>query len=109
LIGQVVNINVGSNLNLRDQPNSQARVIASVPANSQMLVLGRNAAGDWLNVRYEIAGEGTFVGWVSSNFVEVTRSGSPVAIQDLTVIETGNIAPAQPTTEATEEATEPAS
>ncbi|MCI0712660.1 MAG: DUF4397 domain-containing protein [Chloroflexi bacterium] len=107
LLGQVININVGSNLNLRDQPNAQARVIASIPANSQMLVLGRSAIGDWLNVRYEIAGEGTFIGWVSANFVQVTRNGTPVTIQDVNVIETGNIAP--PTTEATEEPTEPAS
>jgi hypothetical protein len=82
----LINLNVGANLNLRDDTSTDARVVASIPANSQIIVLGRNGSGAWLNVRYEIAGGDVFEGWVSSSFVEVRRNDRLVSIGDLPIL-----------------------
>ncbi len=84
-LGQVVFINVGANLNMRSEPSADALVLAAIPANSQMVVLGRTGDGEWLNVRYEIAGEGVYVGWAASQFIEVSRNDQSVDIIDLPI------------------------
>ena len=84
-LGQIVFINIGANLNMRDMPAADALVLAAIPANSQLGVLGRNGDGTWLNIRFEIAGEGVFIGWASSQFIEVTRNGQAVEVIDLPI------------------------
>ena len=83
--GQVVFINIGANLNMREIPTADALVLAAIPANSQLGVLGRNGDGSWLEVRFEVAGEGVFIGWASSQYIEVTRNGRLVDIFDLPI------------------------
>ncbi|MBE2182042.1 MAG: SH3 domain-containing protein [Anaerolineae bacterium] len=52
-------------VNLRVNPNTDAGVIVQVPAGEVLSVLGRNPAGDWLNVRRD-NGES---GWMFSDLL----------------------------------------
>jgi len=61
------------NLNLRAVPSTDGRVVASLPAQSALVVLGRTQAGDWLRVRTP-AGDG----WVLASFVVL--DGDPATL-----------------------------
>ncbi|GIK64249.1 MAG: hypothetical protein BroJett018_20430 [Chloroflexota bacterium] len=73
------------NLNLRDRPSTDGILVTPIPSGSNVVVLGRNGDGTWLNVRYEIAGQGASTGWVATEFVTVTRSGSAFPINTLLI------------------------
>ncbi|MCB9435878.1 MAG: DUF4397 domain-containing protein [Anaerolineales bacterium] len=62
----VINIPAGANLNMYDAPSINAGLVRSLGAGSTVAVLGRTADNNWLNIRYEVIGEGTWVGWVSN-------------------------------------------
>ncbi len=64
---QIGAVNSAGNLNLRDLPSADGAIIASLPAESQFVVMGRTSQGDWLQVRTP-AGDG----WVDARFVELT-------------------------------------
>ena len=65
-----------------DTPSSTGALIRSLGAGTSLTVLGRNADGSWLNVRYEALGEGVWIGWVSNSGGWVTL---PVPVTDLPV------------------------
>ena len=52
----VVNLNPGANLNLRDRPSSDARVVVGIPAGDTMILKGRNADGSWVHALYRSGG-----------------------------------------------------
>jgi uncharacterized protein YraI len=62
------------NVNMRAEPNQDAFLIYTVPADTTATILGRNEAGDWLHVRL---GNGE-TGWMkrellNGDFTDVTR------------------------------------
>ncbi|MBI5931271.1 MAG: DUF4397 domain-containing protein [Chloroflexi bacterium] len=81
----LVTVGTGGNLNLRDRPSTDGLVVTPIPSGSNVIILGRNGDGTWLNVRYEIAGQGSSTGWVATEFVTVTRSGSAFPINNLLI------------------------
>jgi hypothetical protein len=74
----------GANVNLRDLPSTDALTRVSMPWDATVLVLGRNGAGDWLNVTFRAEG-GDVSGWVASSLVEVTFQGQPVDVATLPI------------------------
>lgn len=80
-----VSVGTGGNLNLRDRPSTDGLVVIPIPSGSSVIVLGRNGDGTWLNVRYEVAGQSSSTGWVATEFVTVTRSGSAFPIATLPI------------------------
>ncbi len=81
----LVSVGTGGNLNLRDRPSTDGIVVTPIPSGSSVIVLGRNGDGTWLNVRYEVAGQGASTGWVATEFVTVTRSGSAFPVNTLLI------------------------
>lgn len=77
----VVNMNAGANLQLRRDPNANAESLIRVPSGSEVDVVGRNGAGDWLQVRF-----GGITGWASANFLKVTKSGKLISIKELKIV-----------------------
>lgn len=82
VIGQV-NLNPGANLNLRDQPTADARVIVGIPSGATMEINGRNADGTWVQVTYETADGQLLDGWVATQYLIVSRGGQPFDILTL--------------------------
>ncbi|MCQ3929188.1 MAG: hypothetical protein DPW16_01920 [Chloroflexi bacterium] len=81
----LVSIPGNGNLNLRDRPSTDGILVTPIPSGSTVIVLGRNGDGTWLNVRYEVAGQGASTGWVATEFVTVTRSGSAFPLNTLLI------------------------
>lgn len=50
-----VKATVLSNVNLRSGPGTNYSIVGSIPANSEVTVIGRNEAGDWLQVKSDAA------------------------------------------------------
>ena len=69
-VGAIV---TGGNTNLRAGPGADNRVLASLPPESQVIVLGRTEAGDWLQLRTPNGD-----GWVSA--ARVTLPGAVDAL-----------------------------
>jgi uncharacterized protein YraI len=80
-IATVININTGANLQLRRDPNANSESLGLIPPNTQLPVLGRNGAGDWIQVTYQ--GQ---TGWVKVDFVNLTKNGRAIRAGDLTIV-----------------------
>jgi hypothetical protein len=72
----LINEGPGS-VNLRAAPNLNAEVLAALSAGSQAQVLGKNEAGDWVQVDFN-----GMLGWIFAETVTIN-----VPIEDLPVIE----------------------
>ncbi len=77
-----VNIAQGANLNMYDTPSTSGALLRSLGSGATVVVLGRTADSQWLNVRYEALGEGTWVGWVSNTGGWITL---PVTVDTLPI------------------------
>ena len=55
-------------LNVRAAPETTAEIIAKLPPGEQVVLIGRNAAGDWLQIQLP---DGR-TGWVAASFIAVT-------------------------------------
>ena len=78
LVATVDKIQPGANLQLRDRDDANGTSLALIPQGTQLQVLGRNGAGTWIQVQYNDQ-----TGWVSVNFVSLTRSGKAIKVTDL--------------------------
>ncbi|MEP7286895.1 MAG: DUF4397 domain-containing protein [Chloroflexota bacterium] len=83
LIATVDKLNEGANLQLRRDPNTTAESLGLIPNGSQLEVLGRNGDGNWLKVTSD--GKD---GWISTQYVAVTKNGKVVKIADITNVTT---------------------
>lgn len=54
--------------------------IRDIPEGANIVVLGQDATGGWLNVRYEVLGEGVNSGWVPSSLVDITTPNPIIPI-----------------------------
>jgi tetratricopeptide (TPR) repeat protein len=68
--GEVKAIVLIEALNVRASPNRQAAILGSIPKGQEVLVRGKNAAGDWLLIYLPELGEG----WVSAPLVSLRAS-----------------------------------
>jgi len=69
-----------ANLQLRRLPDVTSQSLALIPSGSQLIVLGRTEAADWLLVTYE--GQ---EGWINAQFVTITFNGKLVPVTDIGV------------------------
>jgi uncharacterized protein YraI len=81
ILGTVILLDVGANLKLRRDPNINAEVLQDITLNSELQILGRNGAGTWLQVRFNGVS-----GWVSAQYVRVTRNGRTYNIKELKIV-----------------------
>lgn len=80
IVGEVINLNVGANLHLRRFDNSASESLALLPVGTTMLIEARNEAATWL--RAVVNGQR---GWVSAQYIAVTRNGRLYNINDLPI------------------------
>ncbi|MFP4324311.1 MAG: DUF4397 domain-containing protein, partial [Anaerolineales bacterium] len=74
----------GTNLNVRAEPNESALVRVSIPNTTPLQVLGRNSAGDWVQIS-ATTGTGPVTGWIRTQFVQLTFNGQPYDVTQLDV------------------------
>ncbi|GIV80735.1 MAG: hypothetical protein KatS3mg051_0089 [Anaerolineae bacterium] len=80
-----VNLNPGANLNLRDRPSADGRVVVGIPSGESMVINGRNGDGTWVQVTYT-SPTGKLDGWVASQYLIITRGGQPYEIRNLPIV-----------------------
>jgi SH3-like domain-containing protein len=78
-----VTIDPGANLHLRRTPDSNAESLALIPNGTLLIVTGRTAESDWLQVEFE-----GVQGWVSSPYVRLTFNGAPFELANVPVLTT---------------------
>ena len=81
----VVSLNPGANLNLRDRPSADGRVVVGIPSGDAMILNGRNGDGTWVQVTYKSAA-GDLEGWVAAQYLTITRGGQPYDIKGLQIL-----------------------
>lgn len=72
----VVTLDPGANLNLRDRPTADGRVVVGIPTGAALELIGRNFDGTWVRVTYVNQGV-TLEGWVATQYLTITRGGQP--------------------------------
>ncbi len=93
-----VQLEPGVSLQLRRYPETAAESLELVPAQAQLEVLGYAEAPSaglvgqptdpiWLYVRYRTENGGATIGWVSLQYVTLSKLGRPVNVEDLVVVD----------------------
>ncbi len=78
-----VQLDPGTNLNLRRTPDIQAEVVQQIPTGSTVVITGRTEDETWLQSSFE-----DVPGWVSSDFVfTITYNGQEVERASIPVVE----------------------
>ncbi|MDX2160498.1 MAG: DUF4397 domain-containing protein [bacterium] len=80
-IATVTGLQPGANLHIRRRDNAQSESLSLLPNGTTLLVQGRNAAGDWLQVDYQ--GQ---IGWVAVPYVRVTYNDRTVDVITLEIV-----------------------
>ncbi len=80
-----VNLNPGANLNLRDRPSADGRVVVGIPAGESMVINGRNGDGSWVQVTYT-SRTGELDGWVAAQYLIITRGGQTYDVRNLPIV-----------------------
>ncbi|MCK6577109.1 MAG: DUF4397 domain-containing protein [Anaerolineae bacterium] len=81
IVGEVFNLNVGTNLHLRRYDDAAAESLALLSGGTVVTIDARNEDGSWLRATYD----GT-VGWVSSQYVRLTLNGEAYDLNELPVV-----------------------
>lgn len=81
----VVSLSPGVNLNLRDRPSPDARVVVGIPSGGSMILNGRNGDGTWVQVTYT-ADTGDLEGWVATQYLTISRGGQPFDVKGLPIV-----------------------
>lgn len=98
----LVDLNPGANLNLRDRPSADARVVLGIPSGETLELDGRNGDGTWVHGLY-LSAAGQFEGWVAAQYLIITQNNQPFDVSTLPIL-TGE-ADATPAPDATEATT----
>ncbi len=79
-----ISITAGPAVNVRRLPTTNASVVARLPNQTEVEVLGRNVTGEWIRIRFNDPDTGEQMeGWVSESLIRVTRLGVPINILTL--------------------------
>lgn len=81
----LVDLNPGANLNLRDRPSADARVVLGIPSGEMLELDGRNGDGTWVHGLY-ISAAGQFEGWVAAQYLLITQNAQPFDVSTLPIL-----------------------
>ncbi len=71
---------IGANVNVRQAPNTLARVLIALPAQTSVSVIGRSPSGLWANIR-----TGTINGWVLAEYLQANLQDTPILYDAQTI------------------------
>ncbi len=76
-------------VNVREQATVNSALLATLNNNAGVIVLGRNADGEWIRIRFSNPTTGRIQeGWMSAGLLIVTRQGARVSVNTLPVVST---------------------
>ena len=84
---RVFNINPGGLLNLRMANNADSEVLAQLPLNAGLSLLGMDASDAWAYVDYKADDDKIYRGWVSAAYLQLLLNGDPVQVNTLRALD----------------------
>lgn len=84
---RVYQINPGALLNLRMANSDESEVLAQLPLNTELSLLGLDASDAWAYVDYEADDGKTYRGWVSAIYIQLLLNGEPVLVSTLRALD----------------------
>ena len=84
---RVYQINPGALLNLRMANNADSEVLAQLPLNAKLSLVGLDASDAWAYVDYEAEDGKIYRGWVSAAYVQLLLNGEPVLVTTLRALD----------------------
>lgn len=84
---RVYQINPGALLNLRMANNADSEVLAQLPLNAELSLVGLDASDAWAYVDYEADDGKIYRGWVSAAYVQLLLNGEPVLVGTLRALD----------------------
>ncbi|MCY4063788.1 MAG: DUF4397 domain-containing protein [Chloroflexi bacterium] len=83
----VYQINPGALLNLRMANSADSEVLAQLPLNASLSLVGLDASDAWAYVDYEAADGKIYRGWVSAAYVQLLLNAEPVQVSTLRALD----------------------
>lgn len=80
---EVINLDVGANLNVRRTPDIQGEILARLPNGTIAEFLGMGGSGEWGFVLFAPPEGGSITGWVSVQFVDYALNGEGITLERL--------------------------
>ena len=84
---RVYQINPSALLNLRMANSADSEVLAQLPLNAELSLIGLDASDAWAYVDYEADGGKIYRGWVSAAYVQLLLNGEPVLVKTLRALD----------------------
>ncbi|MCY3915316.1 MAG: DUF4397 domain-containing protein [Chloroflexi bacterium] len=84
---RVYQINPSALLNLRMANNADSEVLAQLPLNAELSLVGLDASDAWAYVDYEADDGKIYRGWVSAVYVQLLLNGEPVSVSTLRALD----------------------
>ena len=82
----------GAMLNLRMANDSDSEVLAQLPPNAELNLIGLDQADEWAFVEYLAESGETIRGWVSVAYIQLLLNGEPVSVATLRALD-ASVAP----------------
>jgi uncharacterized protein YgiM (DUF1202 family) len=80
--GVVIGLNAGANLNIRRTASDDSEVLAQLPGDEVVTVLGIGASGEWAFVSYQTPEGGEVTGWTTLEFLRLEYNGQAITPGD---------------------------
>ncbi len=75
---RVYRLNPDARLNMRMANNASSEILAQLPPNTALNLIGLDAQDEWAYVDYEAEEDKIYRGWVSAAYVQLLLNGEPV-------------------------------
>ncbi len=79
----VINLNQGTNLNIRRTPTAEGEVLARLPLGTVVEFTGLLETEDWAFVVFRPAEGGSISGWVNTLYIEYRLNNEKIELEDL--------------------------
>lgn len=79
----IINLNQGTNLNIRRTPSSEGEVLARLPLGTVVEFVGLLENEEWAFIVFRPAEGGAISGWVNTLYIEYRLNGEEIELEDL--------------------------
>ena len=84
---RVYRLNPDALLNMRMANNPGSEILAQLPPNTELNLIGMDAEDEWAYVDYEAEEGKIYRGWVSAAYVQLLLNGEPVLVNTLRALD----------------------
>lgn len=87
IAARVIGLDSGAMLNLRSGNDSLSEILAHLPPETMLRVIGVDADDAWAFVEYQTGSDSAITGWASMDYVQLLLNGAPVQAATLRALD----------------------